>query len=155
MATLEFPRAGEHWWRKPLVMHDGKATTAELAILHRELGPGEQGVWLNSRGTATGAVALVPRPKGNGSAYRTRRMPLPTFVSRMLEQLYVDAELTRGCPDLVIWRDTPQGMRLVEVKCPRWDKPSREQEKFMSVAAEVGIQTKIVEWEFEQVGPAL
>jgi hypothetical protein len=134
-------------------MHDGKATTAELAILDIELEPGEQGVWLNSRATATGAVELVLRPKDNDGAFRTRRMPLPTFVSRMLEQLYVDADLTRGCPDLVIWRDMPQGMRLVEVKCPRWDKPSREQEKFMSVAAAGGIQTKIVEWEFEQVGP--
>jgi hypothetical protein len=136
-------------------MQDGKATIAELAILDRELEPGEQGVWLNSRGTVTGVVELVHSSTGSGDAYRTRRVLLPAFVSRTLKQLYIDAELTKGCPDLIIWRDMPQGMRLVEVKCPRWDKPSREQEKFMSVAAAAGIRTKVVEWEFEAEGPVI
>lgn len=136
-------------------MHGGRATTAELAILDTELDAGERGVWLNSRGTKSGVVELVIRPTGEANSYETRRMPLPTFVSRKLDELYVEAKLNKGCPDLVIWQVMPPGIRLVEVKCPHWDRPSQEQEKFMSVAAAAGISTKIVEWEFEQTGAVL
>lgn len=129
--------------------HRGRATTAELAILDTELEAGEQGVWLNSRGTKTGVVELVPRPTDDPDSYQTRRVQLPAFVSRALETLYSDPDLNKGCPDLVIWRDEPPGIRLVEVKCPHWDKSSPEQEKFMSAAAAAGIQAKLVEWEFE------
>jgi hypothetical protein len=155
VGTLQFPRADAYWWRKPRVMHGGRATTAELAILDRELETGEQGAWLNSRGTTSGVIELVACTTGEQKSYETRRIRLPPFVSRALEGLYVEAKLTKGCPDLVIWRDVPRCIRLVEVKCPRWDKPSREQEKFMSVAAAAGIRTKLVEWEFEQMGTVL
>jgi len=38
----------------------------------------------------------------------------------------------------------------VEVKCPKWDRPSIEQEKFIFYANERGIQAVIIEWYFEE-----
>lgn len=148
--TLRFAKADAHWWRKPLVMHGGRATTAELAILDMELGAGEQGVWLNSSGAKSGVVDLVADRTSEADSLGTRRVQLPTFVSRLLEKLYIGANSTKGCPDLVIWCTDPPDIRLVEVKNPGWDKLSREQEQFISIAAAAGIHTKLVEWEFEQ-----
>jgi hypothetical protein len=39
-------------------------------------------------------------------------------------------------------------MRFIEVKCPHWDHLSEAQSVFADVAAERGIETQIVEWEF-------
>src|SRR6266566_4365823 len=79
---------------------------------------------------------------GCGSSMkRKRREPLPLFVVKKLEDIYARAQLTRGCPDLVIWRTDRDQFRLVEVKCPEWDKPSDEQRRFIEVAYEIGVET--------------
>jgi hypothetical protein len=69
-------------------------------------------------------------------------------LAKTLGELYLEAGLSRGCPDLVIWNAQSQELRLVEVKCPHWDRPSRQQDLFMGVAARRGIPTEVVEWEF-------
>jgi hypothetical protein len=79
------------------------------------------------------------------TGYRTVRAPLPSEVSDILGHLYQLSGLVKGCPDLVIWRGLK--VRLVEVKCPHWDKPSAEQQQFLSVATAAGLPTKVVEWE--------
>ncbi len=145
---LSFRKANVYWWRKPLVLTGNRALTAELAVLASELGEGEQGVWLNSRGRTSGAIDLVPRSTRLGASFETRRVPLPPFVTSVLERLYAQAQVAKGCPDLVIWRAVPQSIRLVEVKCPHWDATSAEQERFLSAAAALDIPAKVVEWEF-------
>jgi VRR-NUC domain-containing protein len=145
---LRFPRSGSYWWRKPLVKVKSRALPAELAVLARELRPSERGVWVNSRPKASGVVDLVP-VAGKGT-FETRREPLPLFVVTKLEEIYVRGQLQRGCPDLVIWRTDRDQFRLVEVKCPEWDKPSKDQRRFIEVASELGIDTSIVEWRFRE-----
>ena len=143
---LRFERAPERWWNKPLVSISGRILTAELAVLEAELGPGESGAWMNSRGTTTGAVDLIV--SGTRPAFKTRRIGLPDFVSSVLRDIYKQANLKWGCADLVIWNAASREMRLVEVKCPHWDKLSREQRIFLQVAEEMGIESSVVEWEF-------
>jgi hypothetical protein len=144
---LRLQRSGITWWQKPLTLVAGRALPAELAVLAAELGPDEAGVWLNSRGTRTGVVDLLEIVPGK---FKTKRAPLPRFVSTMLSALYASTGLTKGAPDLVIWSLSTQSMRLVEVKCPHWDKPSPEQLKFLAAAAESGLETSIAEWEFQE-----
>ena len=72
----------------------------------------------------------------------------PIFVGRALSEIYNETHLARGCPDLVIWNSRTQKVRLVEVKCPHWDRPSADQHEFMRVAARRGVSTEVVEWEF-------
>lgn len=129
---------------------DGKPVTAELAILALELGAHESGVWLNSRGRTSGVIDLMPVRKAGKSTFRTIRKPIPLFVAALLEQIYCRAQLAKGCPDLAIWRGDSETLRLVEVKCPHWDRPSPEQHRFMAEAARSGVPTKVVEWEFEE-----
>lgn len=145
---LRFAPANTHWWQKPLVLVDGRALTAELAVLGLQLRPGEQGVWLNSRGRTSGVVDLVPRRQPDGPSFATRRTPLPPFVAAALNRLYGAAGVKKGCPDLVIWRSDPESLRLVEVKCPHWDSPTPEQERFLEAAAAAGISASVIEWEF-------
>jgi len=114
-------------------------------VLSSELAPGEQGAWLNSRGTGSGVVDLVSDSKA-ASGFRARRIALPPFVTAKLRELYSRSHLAKGCPDLVIWR--AGAVRLVEVKCPHWDAPSIEQARFMRTAAKLGVATQVVEWEF-------
>ncbi len=143
---LRFERSTQRWWNKPLVSLSGRVLPAELAVLEAELGPGESGAWMNSRGTKTGAVDLIPR--GTRRGYKTRRATLPEFVSATLSEIYKRANLKKGCADLVIWNSASGEVRLVEVKCPHWDKPSREQELFLQVAERMGLQSSVAEWEF-------
>ncbi len=143
-----FPKANRFWWRKPLVLVGGRAIPAELAVLAKEFRTNEGGVWLNSRARVSGVVDLVPFHGSKGPSYRTRREPLPLFVASALGNIYRRAQLGKGCPDLVIWRCDRETFRLVEVKCPHWDKPSAEQERFIAEARGRGINTRIVEWEF-------
>jgi len=143
---LRFERAAERWWNKPLVSLSGRILPAELAVLEAELTPGEFGAWMNSRGTATGAVDLILT--GTRPAFKTCRIGLPEFVSSVLRDIYKQANLKWGCADLVIWNAASREMRLVEVKCPHWDKLSREQRIFLQVAEEMGIESSVVEWEF-------
>src|SRR6266498_4576957 len=95
-----FDKADRFWWRRPLVRMDGRAITAELAVLARELRANERGVWLNSRGRVSGVVDLVPFRGPKGPTFRTVRKPLPLFVAAALEDIYRRAELAKGCPDL-------------------------------------------------------
>jgi hypothetical protein len=152
-AVLKFESAGQKWWNKPLVLFWGRHTTAELAILSMETGSGECGAWLNSRGTKTGAVDLVTSDTNAIPTYRTRRVSLPDFVSNTLVHLYRVTGLTKGCPDLVIWDTRTKELRLVEVKCPHWDKPSHEQDQFLRAASSLGVRASIVEWEFGAAQP--
>ena len=101
---------------------------------------------MNSRGTTTGAVDLIVT--GTRPAFKTRRIRLPDFVSSVLRDIYKQADLKWGCADLVIWNAASREVRLVEVKCPPWDKPSREQRVFLQVAQEMGLENSVAEWEF-------
>jgi hypothetical protein len=143
---LRFERATERWWNKPLVSLSGRILPAELAVLEAELGPGESGAWMNSRGTTTGAVDLIVT--GGIPAFKTRHIDLPEFVSSVLRDIYKRANLKRGCADLVIWNTASRDVRLVEVRCPHWDKPSRARRTFLQVAEEMGLERSVVEWEF-------
>ena len=143
---LRFEQAPERWWNKPLISLSGRILTAELAVLESELGPGESGAWMNSRGTSTGAVDLIVT--GTRPAFKTRRISLPEFVSSVLRDIYKRANLKWGCADLVIWNAASSEVRLVEVKCSSCDMPSREQRIFLQVAEEMGLESSIVEWEF-------
>ena len=143
---LRFERASERWWNKPLVSLSGRILPAELAVLEAELAPGECGAWMNSRGTATGAIDLILT--GTRPAFKTRRIALPEFVSSMLREIYEKADLKWGCADLVIWNEASREVRLVGVTCPYSDKPSREQRIFFRVAEEMGLEISVVEWEF-------
>ena len=142
---LRFKSADSKWWQKPLALHQGRQLPAELIILQSELGADEQGVWLNSRGLKSGVTDLV---SSSQKGLKTRRVPLPAFVSKSLTHLYKKANVKKGCPDLVIWNITTRSMRLVEVKCPHWDRPTPEQLLFIQAAESIGIGAKIVEWEF-------
>jgi hypothetical protein len=123
----------------------GKPLPAELVVLYAELQDGEAGVWLNSRGTSTGAVDLV---RGAGGKLRTARVELPHFVSAAVESLYEATGLLEGAPDLVVWSEVDHSIRFIEVKCPHWDRPSDAQLKFMQAAEQRGYGTSISEWEF-------
>ena len=69
-------------------------------------------------------------------------------MSEALAGIYEASGLRKGCADLVIWDVDTRAVRLVEVKCPHWDRPSVEQEKFLETARGMGIPASIVEWEF-------
>ena len=142
---LKLESAERKWWNKPLVRFGGRLIPAELAILFSELAPGVQGVWINSRGTNSGVADLITSEKDK---YLTKQVPLPTFVSELLKNIYILANVKKGCPDLVIWNPETKRMRFIEVKCPHWDRPSQEQNKFISAAESSGISAEIAEWEF-------
>ena len=131
-----------------MVLIDGGVTTAELAILKAELRPNETGAWLNSRGRTSGVIALH-RDHDTKSGFRSMRVPLPGFVVAGLARIQRAANVAQGCPDLVIWRTDRESFRLIEVKCPRWDRPSREQRSFMRAALRRRVSATVVEWEFD------
>jgi hypothetical protein len=74
---LQFESAGQKWWNKPLVSFRERPVPAELAVLTIELGAGESGVWMNSRGIVSGVVDIA----AENNTYVTRRVALPAFVS--------------------------------------------------------------------------
>lgn len=147
---IKLEKANETWWRKPLVRFLGKSTTAELAILSLELSPSETGVWMNSRRVTSGVVDLRTIETEKCKAFKSIRESLPEWLSRKLSDVYKLAELRKGCPDLVIWNATTGQCRLVEVKCPLWDKISLDQQKFIAAGTVLGIQTKVVYWRFSK-----
>jgi VRR-NUC domain-containing protein len=122
----------------------GHALPAELAVLSRQLRSGEQGAWLNSRSTRTGVETLLRSEEG----YKTKRIELPAFVVTALKRVYSVGKLTKGCPDLVIWHAARRRMRLVEVKCPDWDRMGADQLRFRAVARKARIPSQVVEWRF-------
>ena len=141
-----FQRANAKWWQKPLVEVNGAALPAELAVLQLEKEDCEDGVWINSRGTTSGVVAL----EQVAGKFKVVRRTLPNVVSKFLKEAYRSPSLARGCPDLVIWNTSSAKFRFVEVKCPLWDRPSKEQDEFMTYARLQGIAAEIVEWVFEK-----
>jgi len=143
---IKFRRSDKKWWRKPLVLKNGKSLPAELAVLHLSLIEGEQGAWLNSRSTTTGVKDLQEISSGK---FKTLRLLLPGYVKECLRSFYDLPNVSKGVFDLVIWRPFDCRIRFVEVKCPHWDKPTVEQLEFAELAKKQGILTKIVEWEFD------
>jgi hypothetical protein len=143
----QFIKSKERWWQKPLVLVGSNHVPAELAVLQAELGPGDAGAWLNSRGVTSGTAELTRDPEGK---FKTRRVDLPDFVSARLRALYDEAGLSKGAPDLVIWNVRDSSLRFVEVKCPHWDTPSNEQLQFLQAAEAAGVAVAIVEWEFTE-----
>ena len=141
-----FGKAEEKWWQKPLVLMNDAVLPAELAVLQLEKGDGEDGVWINSRGTTSGVTGLE-RVSGK---LRTVRKDLPDAVSTFLIEAYRSTSLAKGCPDLVIWNTSSMDFRFVEVKCPVWDRPTKEQNEFMAYARSLGVGAEIVEWVFEK-----
>lgn len=141
----QFIKSKERWWQKPLVLLGSDHVTAELAVLQAELRPSEAGAWLNSRGVVSGTAELTRDSDGK---FKTRRVELPGFVSARLRALYDAAGLSKGAPDLVIWNMRDSSLRFVEVKCPHWDTPSKEQLRFLEAAEAAGVPVAIVEWEF-------
>ncbi len=129
-----------------MVDFEGRPVPAELAVLREELRDGEAGAWLNSRGVLSGVVDLISKPDGLTPA----RAQLPPFVSEALRLLYDAFGQTRGAPDLVIWNAASQSVRLIAVKCPDWDRPSKHQVEFHSVARAKGVPVSVVEWRFEK-----
>jgi len=142
---LQLTQSDKKWWQKPLAEENGKYLPAELVVLKRVIRKGEDGAWLNSRGTKTAVIDLVQDEKGN---FRTVRISLPAYVHECLEQLYAHPEVAKGVFDLVIWRDSDQAIRFVEVKCPHWDRLTPEQKRFSELANDRHIETGIAEWEF-------
>jgi hypothetical protein len=130
-----------------LVMFRGQTIPAELAVLQLELRSYEKGAWLNSRSTTRGVDGLVSSNE-NGIRYKTSGCELPGFVTSKLDSIYREAMLTKGCPDLVIWRTDLDEVRLVEVKNSHWDRLSQEQISFRNVAERLSVKCKTVEWEF-------
>ena len=65
---LKLTRSNQKWWQKPLTYMNGKVIPAELAVLVESLRDGEDGAWLNSRGTKTAVVDLVKDSSGSGSS---------------------------------------------------------------------------------------
>ena len=147
---LRFDPADMTWWQKPLVQWDGRLLPAELVVLQTELGEGEQGVWINSRGTKTGVSDLIPVRDDPLRDFKTHRIAIPLFVAASLNGLYSAAGVSKGCPDLVIWHEGRGEVRLVEVKCPHWDSVTPEQEAFMRAAESQNVPVSVVEWEFSR-----
>ena len=145
---LYLPSARVAWWRTPLVLHRGKPTTAELAILDLQSGPGEAGVWMNSRGTDTGVRDLV-RNRSKPSGYEAIRVPLPPRVATTLRALYRKSRLDHGCPELLIWDDAGTLVRLVEVRCASVTGARRVRPRFLECAAAAQIACETVEWVLE------
>lgn len=143
---FQLGRSEKTWWQKPLAFVDEKFLPAELVVLRYVLRDGEEGAWLNSRGTKTAVVDLVQEPDGR---FRTVRVPLPGYVQECLTSFYAHPEVAKGVFDLVIWRPFDLAVRFVEVKCPHWDRLTAEQQRFSELAHEQNIKTEIVEWEFE------
>lgn len=144
-----FKPSNEKWWQKPLVETATGNLPAELVILQLELGEGEEGAWLNSRSRGSG-VSAISSDNGN---IRTIRIDLPEPVSSFLAEVYALWGHSRGRPDLVLWDRRTLEFRFVEVKCPVWDRPTKEQVEFMSYAESCGIATKISTWVFEAEVP--
>jgi len=143
--VLRFTRPPDKWWQKPLANVQGRSIPAEVAVLKGELRADESGAWLNSRGTRSGVVDLVPTAR---EEFKTQRVPLPEHAAAVLESLLTETGLSKGVPDLIIWSSRTQSVRFVEVKCPHWDRPTREQSVFLQAASARGIESRIVEWEF-------
>jgi hypothetical protein len=147
---LIFHNSNTTWWQKPLVTYNGRHLPAEIAVLFIELKKNEHGVWINSRKCKTGVIDLEEVVKG----YKTRRIEIPSFVSNTIEEIYKSTRKQMGCPDLVIWNPQSKNIRFVEVKCPHWDRIREGQREFIQQAKSIGINTKILEWQFNNAQPA-
>ncbi len=140
-----YERSEHRWWNKPLVRYDNRHLPAELVVLAESLDRGEDGAWLNSRGTETGVSGLE---QITPERFKTLRTVLPRFVQECLVSLYDHPKVLKGVYDLVVWREADEQVRFIEVKNPHWDQPTPEQLYFADVAAGRGIRTEVIEWEF-------
>ena len=143
-----FNKAQERWWNKPLAIVGNRFLPAELAILEKEITEGEKGVWMNSRGIKSGVEDVIKLYHIDKYKLKTIRINLPDFVSKTLFGIYESTGLSKGCPDLIIWNEITKNIRFIEVKCPHWDKPSKEQDVFLQEIKKIGLPAVIVEWEF-------
>jgi hypothetical protein len=142
---LKLSRSEKTWWQKPLAEVEGRYLPAELVVLQHEVREGECGAWLNSLGIKTGVIDLAEDRDGR---FKTVRITLPKYVQECLKEIYSHPELSKGVYDLVIWNDSEQTIRFVEVKCPQWDHQTAQQKRFSELANERNIQTDIAEWKF-------
>ena len=126
----KFQNSHERWWQKPLVRTTSGPLPAELAVLRLELKDGEDGVWINSRGTKTGVCDL----ESVDGKFKTVRKNFPESVSSFLSDTYKSTVLAKGCPDLVVWNLESEVFRFIEVKCPKWDRLANEQVAFIAHA---------------------
>ncbi|MCC7433123.1 MAG: VRR-NUC domain-containing protein [Methanoregulaceae archaeon] len=149
-----FELAHVKWWNKQLILVDGAPTVAELGVLAVSLRKDERGVWLNASsrkwmnrpsGKHTGVIGLA-RDASKPSGFSTIRAPIPEAVIERLIVIYSHAGIARGCPDLVLWDERVRRIRLIEVKCPLWDRLSADQVSFLNVARALGIDVEIREW---------
>jgi len=143
-----FRKAQERWWNKPLTISLDFPIPAEIAILRDQIKTGEEGVWMNSRGIKSGVERVEKYIQEETFRLKTIRLNLPVFVSETISKIYETTGLKKGCPDLIIWNNTSQIIRFIEVKCPHWDKPSDEQDKFLQEIKDNGMSAEIIEWEF-------
>jgi hypothetical protein len=141
---ISFKKSKTTWWQKPLVIINGRSLPAELAVLSINLKKDEQGVWINSRSSKSGAIDLERHETG----FKTKRIEIPLFVTSTIERIYKTTANRKGCPDLVIWNAQTKNIRFVEVKCPHWDRVREGQKEFIQEAKNIGKETKIIEWEF-------
>jgi hypothetical protein len=141
---LIFHKSSKKWWQKPLVSYNRRNLPAELAVLCTELKESENGVWINSRSSKSGVINLAKVESG----FKPRRIEIPLFVAKRIENIYKSTRKRMGCPDLVIWNPRTKNIRFVEVKCPHWDRVREGQKEFILNAKSMGIETKIIEWEF-------
>jgi hypothetical protein len=147
-SMVHLPNAQAAWWLTPLVLHRGKPTVAELAILDLACGLGEAGVWMNSRGTETGVRDLV-RNSAKPSGYEAIRVPLPPRVATTLRALYRKSRLDHGAPALLIWNDSGALVRFIEVKFGHGSDLNGVQRRFLECATAAKIACTRVEWAFE------
>ena len=50
--------------QNPLVRLESRLIPAELSVLHQEIGKGEEGAWLNSRGLESGVADIISTGDG-------------------------------------------------------------------------------------------
>lgn len=149
-----FELAQATWWNKQLILVDGMPTVAELGVLAANLRQDETGVWLNASsrawmnrptGSHTGVIGLVAEAS-KPSGFSTIRVSIPGAVIGQLTAIYSHAGIDRGCPDLVLWDHNASRIRLIEVKCPAWDRLTADQVSFLNSARELGIEAEVRDW---------
>ena len=140
-----FKPAGAVWWQKPLVLFENQSVPAEIAILRSELKRGEAGIWKNSSSLSTGVIDLRTSA---ASSFETVRIQIPASITTVLRDLYKVAGLSKGCPDLVVWRKSDARVRFIEIKRKGHDSITKEQEQFISAAQSAGVSVRTIYWDF-------
>ncbi|MEP1471756.1 MAG: VRR-NUC domain-containing protein [Halieaceae bacterium] len=140
-----FSKSSERWWNKPLVVWNCKSIPAELAVLNIQLETWPNGAWLNSTKLSTGVVDLV----GQEASRKVERIPIPNWVKERLSQIYEQASVSKGCPDVVVWNEDTRAIHLLEVKRYKKDRLSVDQKRYMEVAPQMSVSSEVIEWDYE------